>query len=1115
MIPRAASSIALVFTLVVGGAAGTGCMPDIEEDSGEPADRVKPVFDAEAATIPLPNDAALNERGTLRKSSFDGIDREDATGEFLRWLTSLHGWVPSASIEVPLDGKLDEETVGPGAVRLFRIGDEGSTERLEVEEVRYEETNVEVSTGGEIQDIEGSRLTIVPKKSLSTHREYAAAVTKELKDPDGRSIVEPRPIFFAASEEPLVDENGEKTIESLPDDRTAQQLENLRKSLRPVFETLNRANVAVAFRWTTVRDPQTILDPESGTIPQPNTAATDEEGRPLERAFDSIGEETAQAHFEEYLTRLRGWPMAAPIELPIAGKVKTGDESGTVGPETVQLWRFVDPEDPEAGLEQVELESIDYDSETGRVSLTPKQDLKKRQRFLAFATNEIEGPEGYSLKLPAALKMAIQPHPVLEDGASTVARISDEQARQIEQLRSFLQPAVEAVEAETDLERGEIGAIWTWETWKDTFAVFDPSAGDIPFPNEFVRRGEEGRVTLPTEGLSSLQQAIVGELNTRRGFSTTAPGWIRFDGPIDPDTVSRASVPLLWRGSGTPFVYEESRYELNYRSDWNRLITQPVRPWNRDDARDPTADAKLNLALITKSVKDTEGRSVMPSPAFVFLRSPEPLYADGSSTVDQLGNDAAQQLEQARKSFNTLFRLAPAIEDVDIEKREDLALAYGFHPENPVQTLQELRAQAVEKVGERGSISVGRACEANGNCGSDPNEVSDPGSNYTGPNGTTVDMPNVQRIQWAAEFDTVRFTKSDGSLADYSGASPETVGASVFLPKDSQCPGKNPNADQSEGFDVVIAQHGLGGSRVQSGMALANALAGECLAVVATDFPKHGGRAAGAGSLHPPYSNPEMSGANFFSTDLRATKNNLLQSAVDVAVLGQIIQEDALEAAIDDDTNTDYFDYSGDREVGYIGLSLGGFVGLPTATVDSNISVGVFTAVGGGYADVLVDGTLGGDILNALEQAGLEEGTFGRFRALAFIQWVAEHVDPLAFAPFLAEDPLEELGYDASNGSFSKGDTMAGNEAMVQMATDPNEGDDPVVPNATTERLADSAGLSLSETTYEASHGFLFDTEASNDEADCARRQAAKWLASGIGGEASYPDRLKPSNCTD
>lgn len=1129
--------LAAAFALAV----STGCMPDVPQDEASASSRTQPVLDPAAETLPLPNDAALEDDGTLPQ--LDGWEEESARGVFLSWLGELHGWLASTPIEIPFDGPLAEETLEDGAIHLFRIGDDEELEKLEIGAIDYRETAVEISNdAGDLREVEGSVVEVSPAESLESHARYAVVVTKAVEGADGESIVEPEPIFFAASAEPLVDENGEKTIESLPDDATAQQLEGLRQLLEPVFEGLEsqeieRDDVAMAFRWSTVRDPMTVVDPETATVPLPNTAALDRgPEHPAEQqetfpaaALDTISvetedgepvhvaEETAQGHFEAYLDRLHGWPPPpqTPITLPIDGSV---DET-TVGPETVQVWRQPagDGEEPV----RVELEEVRYNSEEEQIEVVPASPLAKRHRFVAFATDDIGSgapgeEESYSLKLPAALQMAIQEHPILEDDASTVDRISDEQARAIDELRSFMRPAATFVEEEADTSIDDLGAIWTWETWTDTFAVFDPAGGSLPFPHSLLRDDETGQISLPTEGLEGAQRAIVEELNRKFGFSTTAPGWIPMDGPVDETTVSEESVQVI-RRTGSIGAYASDRYEVEYAPDWSQVLLEPTVPFVADRSLDPVDDEEvLNIGVVRKSMKGANGYSVMPSPTFVFLRSPEPLYSGGESTVDQLTDEQAEQLEASRSAFSQLLFLAESggVNGFELEDRSELALGYPFHPENPTQQFQELRAQAIAKFAERAERSAERACarDQSQDCSADPNEIEDPGSSHQGPggSGTAVDMSNVERIQWAAEFETIRFIDSNGELSGYDEAQPETVGLSVFVPDtaDGEC-------DESPPFDVAILQHGLGSHRVRLGMALANELAGRCVASVAMDFPGHGGRAPGAESLHPS-TNPGTSGETFFTADLIRTKNNVLQSGVDVALLAQLIAEGGLETAIDEDGSTDFFADGEGAEIGYVGHSLGGFVGFPTATVDSNINVTVFHGVGGGYADVLTGGVLAQGILETFEEAGLEEGTFGRFRVLSFIQWLADPVDPLAFAPFIREAPVRSMTYDPESG-YATGESLEANEVLLQMARDPGEMDDTVVPNATTERLAASAGLTVDESTYAAPHGFLVDLDDQVEtfvQTECARRQAAAWVASGLEGEASYDSELIAANCT-
>ena len=1105
-----------------------GCMPDIGEDEPPSGERIQPIFDPDAENIPLPNTAALDEDGTL--PSLEGAGDDDANGQFLDWLSSLHGWLPSTGIEIPFDGTLqtnDQGNLPAEPFHLFRLEDGKLAEELPIDTVTYQETKQPVANDqGKIVEVDGSLATVMPEDPLDSSTDYAVVVENSLKDGDGNEIREPQAIFFAESQEPLVDENGVKTIDSLPDNQTARDLEGLRNLLMPVYQgladppdgidALDRNEIAMSFRWTTVQDPKTIVDPATATLPLPNEIALDDDGTFPEAAVAPLNcpgpdetsediDQTAQEHFNCFLDQTENWPTTTPITLPIDGAVR----EQTVGTETVELWRL--PPEGEGAPEQVALADVEFDEEAGTITLVPAEELPNRTQFVAFATNEVENEQGFSLKLPVALQMAIQPFDILDsNGESSVPRIPTEDAKSSQGIRDTLREPTQRIVDETDFSLGDFGAIWTWTTWTDSFVVFDPANGVLSIPNEFVRRGEMGRVSLPTEGLEGVEREIVESLNERFGFSTSADGWIPLNGKIDESTLTDESLKFMFV-KGIPSVYDPARYEATYKPEFDQIIVTPKVPWNDDDARDTTNDDIQNAGVVTTEMMGANGRPVQPSPAFVFLRSPAPLVDNqGESTVEQLDDATAQQLEEARKTFNTLLSLAGNIPDLGVEKRQEVALAYAFHPQNTNQQAEEHRAMALAKLEDRFFQGVRRACESTqAGCSPDPNLEDMPG------------MSNVAMIQRAAEFSTVDFLDANNRLKSFESAAGQTVGITVYVPKRSNCP----NVGADEGFDVVIAQHGLGGWRTGAGDAIANDLAGECLATVAMDLPEHGCRTPGTSSLHPT-ENPMDSGANFLSLDLVGSKNKMLQSVVDLSVLAEIVSNDELEAAIDNDPSTNWFAYENDNDIGYVAHSLGGFIGYPFVSVDSNVTVAVTNGTGGKFSRVLTEGTIGGDIVGALEDAGIMEGTFDRVRALAFIQWLADPVDPFAFAPFVQENPLPETTFDPQMGQFSTGSALEANEMLLQMSTDPQEMDDPVVPNATTELLAEAANLypkeqgmqsrTLEDSTYSAEHGFLFDQTMGNIQADCARRQAAAWLSSGLteGETAFYPDSLTASNCT-
>lgn len=1105
---------------VVGGLAG--CAPDIEQDP-PPEDRPQAIFDSETSTVPLPNDVALEADGTL--PDLEGAGEDNAEGQFLSWLGTLHGWLPAQDIELPFDQPLDEETVNSDNVKVFEVGEEGALTEVSLAEVRHVPQILQViGEDGEPTEVEGAMVVPVPEEPLENSTRYAVVATDGLKGEDGKTVVASQAMFFAASQEPLVDENGDKTIESLPDNETAQTLEGLRQMLAPIFEgaaemEIPRDSVVAASLWTTVPDPKTVLDPATATLPIPNTAALDEDGTFPDSALENLGENSAQGYFEDYLAQLHSWPNTTPITLPIENPV----DPETLTTDSVQLWQ-VPPfgsEDEEAEATQVELESVEWDADTSQVVVTPAETLPLRTRFVALATKDVKGPEGYSLKLPAPLWMSIQPFDVLKDGMSQVSNISDEDAQSIQALRSFNRPAALAVEEHANIGIEELGALWTWQTWTDSFMVFDPGAGQIPIPNEFARLGENGEVTLPVPD-DPIQGALIRELNTRMGFGTTAPGWMPVDGPIQEDTITRESAFLMWFPAQEK--YPEDVYDLTYHEDWNQITYTLNKPLNKDDKfAEPGTETDLNIGIVTKEAMGANGHPVQPQPAFVFLTSPEPLIEGDEVQVEQLEGmdlETVRSLERGRQSFNTLITILGAFLNERGLDRTSLALAVAFHPENSTGAAQELRAKALAKLEERSEGGKDARMVDTETWST----VVDPGMGYQGPDGSldAVDMSNVSRIQWTAEFDTVDFVDGQENLVDYANAQSTPVGISVFLPKRqgasndiSAVCAQTDNMGMGMGkqpFPVVIAQHGLGNWRGGAGMALANSLAEQGLAVVTMDFPGHGGRTPGAMNLHPA-TEPMGSGESFIGANLVGSKNKWLQAITDTAVLTEIIRSGGLERAIDDDETTDCFVDGPDAEVGYLGNSLGGFVGFVLSSIDPTVNVGVFNGTGGKLSRVLVEGDLGQALASLLP----EEGSFERFQSLAFVQWLAEPVDPFAFAPFIQNSPLREVTFAPMMG-LDTADRMGANEVLLQMSTGTMGNGDDIVPNGTTELLANAAGLSLDDSTYEASHGFLFQTDPDSEEfaaAECARRQAAHWLFEGLTGMDApmIPDNLKAQTC--
>lgn len=1130
-----------------------GCQPDIPEDP-EPGERVIAVFDPDTSTIPLPNTAAIEDDGTLPK--LDGAGEDSAEGAFLAWLDDLHGWSEATPITVPFSGELDPDTVTDETVLFWRRDGESFTE-LEAEPV------YEPNGDGTLCDpsVCASIIRIVPAEPLEAGASYAAVVTKGVEGANGEAVSESAAIFFAASPEPLF-EDGEATVSVLSDDPAqAATLEGLRQLLAPVFAAaadanVDRNDVATAFTWTIAKDPFTVLDPATATLPIPNDVALEadgtfpaaalnfcggpgvdpevladdscdapspdwascetsadcddlrEEGDPFAQCVSGrcVYPRCAQGQFDTYLDQLHGWPTTTPITLPVTQEI----DPATLNDDNVQLWVL----DDDGNATKVEGTTVTL-SECGDeivISLPAEMPaMGYATKYIAFATRDVTGlpdEEGNALSLipPAPVLLAIMPHDPGELGAdcaaeevgqvcdgggvcgaipgegtkcvtSTIGNVSDADAASVMAIRPLFRPAVETVEAATDLDWDDLASIWTWTTWTDTFMVFDPTSGNIPFPHTLLTNGcpdGEPICNLPDgEGATA---PILAELKTREGFSTTAPHWIPTIGPpLDPDSVVKGEGVLFAEANEIPPpLFPGDEWTVSY--EYEHIIARFERPLTPDI---------LVAGLTTTDLIGANGFPAQPTPAFVFLRSEFPLIdEDGNSEIAQIPNDEiAAVLEASRQEFEQLFLVALLFG----YGRDQVNNAWAFVTGHTTRPLQQLRALTLDQFGDDAPQA---------NAADTPDVTTDPTVPSPYDMTVDVDVANVEEIHWNVEYETYWWLDENNRLTD--SPTRATVGASVFIPVD-------PNGNQPGGceapYDVAIVQHGLGNFRRGFSLAFADELAANCIATVAIDLPLHGGRIPGSPELHP-LTLPDGSGDGFISEDFVSTVALLQQATIDEVVLANLIKSGAFDAAV----GTTLSD--SDSQIGYVGTSMGAFVGSLVTTIEPAIGPTVINVGGGNYAKILKDSESFNPIL---QDAGIPEDTFDELQALHFIQWLGEHADPYTFAPYPVLDPLTELIWDGTE--FTEGDVLPVKEVMIQMV----EGD-MTVPNSSTELLARTMGVPLDETTFPAGipHGFvgiLDPTETGYDAAECARGQTAAWMASGFAGDAEIPADLVASTC--
>lgn len=1076
----------------------TACAPEITEDPRPATTRVSAVFDPATATLPLPNSAALDGDGTLP-------DRggEEAQGEFNAWLSKSSGWDRATPIVLPFSGGLDASTITSETVQLYEVSAAGELMTLDAT-LNYIANSEEAPVCA--PSVCGAVIRVTPAEPLGVRKRYAVLATRGLKGADGLSVLPSTAMFMAASKSPLVDSQGQSTVASV-DSGTAARLESVRRLLSPVLDELARGgveadDVVTATVWGTSENAFTILDPATSTLPIPNTLALDadqtfpraalafcprqENAAACSEDSDCTGVATicqqglctptrcAQGTFDTYLDGLHGWPPTTPVTLPVTAEIN----SETLNQSTVQMWRLGET------LERVEATPV-FNPETRQIVLQLAQPMDLNTRYVAFATQGVEATNGLPLLPPPAVAMSVQPYPVVDgEGNSLVAEIPQMDALRIEAVRALIRPLVEAVAAKTGVSHGELAAIWTWNTWTDSFVAFDPSAAKLAFPNAFLTAGCTGDRPIcalynpASPPADPLQAQLFDELSQRTGFSTTSTNWLPTDGPpLQANTVNKDNVLVAEAQQIPPPPLEADEYEVRF--EFGHILVD----FNR-----PLLPETLIAGIATNNMLGENGFPAQPSPAFVFLRSEYPLVnGEGQSLVSSLDDATASLLEGARQQYSQLWLVAQILG----YSRTQVVSAWAYTTQKTYEPLQQLRAQALAKLEERPALNGYRACDPD--CVDDPNLLGPLPEDATieHPNDPTVmvDMSNVEWIQWNGEIESVSFLDPNRRLVGYDEATEPRLGVSVFVPRAANC---------TAPFDVVIAQHGNSDWRYNMGVAMANTLAEQCILTVAIDLPLHGGRSPSSTTLHPE-ERPADSGEGFIGLDLVGTKGSLFQATIDLSVLVAHIRAGALDDMVGfpvaDETS----------QIGYVGISMGGFVGTVFSALEPNVGPTVLNVAGGNYGVFLRDSETFSDLLSG---TGLEPATFGYLQILHFIQWLGEQADPYVFARHLTRDPLKDVTYNAADDSYTEGQTMGTKEVLVQMA----EGD-PTVPNSSTELLARELGLSLEDTTFEGvTHGFLVSEEVTTS-VSCVREQSATWIRSGFDGDATLPQSLTAPGC--
>src|SRR5262249_30017677 len=225
-----------------------------------------------------------------------------------------------------------------------------------------------------------------------------------------------------------------------------------------------------------------------------------------------------------------------------------------------------------------------------------------------------------------------------------------DQAIGAERLRQALAPMFAFLDAQ-GIPRNQVVVAWTFGISSRPFMAFNPANGRIPFPNDILRNPVTGKVNLPINPSAPAQiQKLTMELNQLTGFSTTGSATALVDLPAG-DALDPTSDGVHSTMPNTTITIAGNAVALTPNL--------------------PLGESTQYFVAITTELHDTAGNPVEPPPLMVFLRGQGPLFDGMHSTVAELSDAQAAQLEPLRRALNQ------AIDVVGIP-REALAIAWGF-----------------------------------------------------------------------------------------------------------------------------------------------------------------------------------------------------------------------------------------------------------------------------------------------------------------------------------------------------------------------------------------------------------------------------------------------------
>lgn len=772
-------------------------------------------------------------------------------------------------------------------------------------------------------------------------------------------------------------------------------------------------------------------DPEAKVIPMPSDALRDDAAGHLDIPIDD-DTSPAEAELYTYLNTLDGWSSASAATVDFSAPIAPG----TVTPDTVQVWKWGPTP---ARVDDVRVSVADDER---RITIdAPRTGWERGAQYFVVVRGGdagVEGKTGQPVIADAAFYFLRQTTP-LDDPAHNRAFPGDtyaeraDNAHKLEVIRQTLVPMFTQLEA-AGVPRSQVAALWRFTVTTRSELAMDKPSQRMPIPIQLLIDPATGKVDLPPAPWDTpVELEAKQRLRTYDGFTTSANLLFELTAPVDPATVSAATIEL-WRLDGTPARVAAAARVM---ADGVHVVVTPEVA--------PLPERAAFALVATDGIHDRDGRPVIAMPAGVLLAAKAPVVEAGASTVGAVPLVDAVRLEDGRGRLAALWAA---------RGRDHVVAAWPFVTQTIGPRLDKLATTAAEL-----GLSP------------DPVDVT-----FKTPVQALLDFPlaitsllNVDKVAYGTLAMPVYLDDATRAWRTDGGHRVDQVAFTMTIPRGVTAGRKVP---------VVVFGHGVMTER-RFVLAIGDALAAKGFAAIAIDLPYHGtrtqciaggpisvvdprtgdltslppcqsgstcnevGRCVGSDgtgnhlAMWPVLNYPVASGAAFLEIEhIANTKDHFDQSVIELSALIRSLRTGAWQPVIGAPIDPD--------RVYYAGQSLGGILGATLLSTQPDVHRAVLNVPGADLVDMFADSTwFGPQVTGFFTRQHIAADSFEAERFLDVARWIVDAVDP------------QNVG--AATGARA---------LMLQMGTL-----DFIIPNAYTRTLERVTGAPRRD--YVAEHAFL------------------------------------------